>query len=136
MTLQVKYYVRRKAFTQPDGDTYVKIIKRDDKEISFEGFVLYDNGTVEYRQSSILESKEAVEWIEAIQQQSDELSKEEFEKAEDEYLKRAKDETWQLIESDLFRKYFGIDVVGEKQKSIMARVEKALKEEYELRTKK
>ena len=121
---------------EPNGDTYTKIIKTRRNEIYIDGFVLFNDGTIKYRQCWKLEPKEATKWIEAIQQQSNELSKEQFEKAEHEYLRREKEETRQWIESDVFRKYFGIDIVGRKEKSIMRKVEKALKEEHKLKKKK
>lgn len=136
MVLEVKYYVRRGAFTDPNADTYVKIIKTGRRKILFDGFILYDNGTTESRRTWELQGREATEFVEAVEERFDDLSKKEFKKAEDEYLRRESEETRQWTRSDRFRKYYGIDIIEGKQKSVMERVEKALKEEDKLRKEK
>lgn len=133
--LDVKCYVLRGAFTAPDGDTYVKIVTKQDqgqKLHSFVGFSLMNDGTIKFR--DVLEdvtARRAQKLIEVLQTQCEEISKEEFEKAETEYLRRVTKLNVSWRESDVFRKYFGIDIVTQEQKDIMDRVSKSLKKPRE-----
>lgn len=127
----VKCYVLRGAFTAPNGDTYVKIVTKQDqgqKLHSFVGFSLMKDGTIKFR--DVLENvpaTKAQKLIEVLQTQCEKIPKEEFDKAEAEYFRREAELNVSWRESDVFRKHFGIDTFTQKQKDIMDRVSKSLK---------
>jgi hypothetical protein len=66
-----------------------------------------------------------------LQQQFNEISREEFEKAEAEYLEREAPLYSSWRESSVYRKYYGIDVVTKEQREIMDRVSRFLKKPKE-----
>ena len=127
----VKCYVLRGAFVTPDGDTYVKVVTKQDqgqKLHSFTGFSLMKDGTIEFR--DVLENRpttKARELVEVLQTQCEKIPKEEFDKAEAEYFRREAELNVSWRESGMFHKRFGIDVITQKQKDIMDRVSKSLK---------
>ena len=129
--LDVKFYVLRETSTTLEEDTYVKIVTKKDqghKLYSFVGFGLLNDGTIKFR--DVLENvtaTKAQKLIEVLQTRCEEIPKEEFDKAEAEYLEREAELNVSWRESDMFRKYFGIDIVTQEQKDIMNRVSKSLK---------
>lgn len=134
--LEVKYYVVRNAFASPRGDYYLKTVAREkegEKLYSFALFGLLEDGTIEIREEFDSTVANAHEFLEQVQQQCNEILKEEFEKAEAEYFEREALLNLSWKESDWYHKYYGIDVVTKEQRDIMDRVSRFLKRQQETR---
>lgn len=133
--LDVKYYVLKDSSATPEENTYVKIITKQgqgQKFYSFVSFVLIKDGTVKLRDTLVdLTAMKANRLVETVQTHLEEIPKEEFQKAEKEYLNREAELNVARRESDVFHKYFGIDIVRPEQKDIMERVSKSLKKPKE-----
>lgn len=128
--LEAKYYILRNAFASPRGDSYLEIIakeKQGEKVYSFVLFGLLDDGTIELREELDSTAANAREFLEQVQQQCDEITKEEFEKAEAEYFEREAALNLSWRESDWYHKYYGIDIVTKEQRDIMDGVSRFLK---------
>jgi len=131
----IKYYLMKDDSIGLQCDNYLQAIKRDEEGEKFYSFVLFgllENGGIEPRDTrENLSAERAHELLEVIQSEFTEISEEEFEKAEAEYSRRVAELNKLWRSSDLFKKYYGIDVVTNEQKDIMERVRRFLKKTKE-----
>lgn len=135
MVPEIKYYKKRKTFTDPQCDIYLKAVTKeehDEKRYSFILFGLWKDGTIEIRDEIIdAPTANARELIELVQLQFIEILEEEFKKAEVEYFEREREFNISWKKSSVYRKYYGIDIVRKEQKDIMDRVSRFLKKPKE-----
>ena len=125
----VKYYIKR----TPECDRYLKLVTKRIQGEKFHSFVLFGllkNGSLEFKDYLIdAVTMIAHELVEQVQNEFEEIPKEEFDKAETEYFSRESELSDLWRESQ--RKYYGIDIVTKEERDIMASVSRFLKKTKE-----
>jgi hypothetical protein len=125
-----KYYIAKNAFESPEGDVFSKVTTRTENSVMSYHillFALLKDGTAKEMIELKGSDDEISDFIKSIQDLSDEISIKDFEKAEKEYYKRAKNLRIRWDASDIYHKCRGIDIVSKENHDVMNRVSNDLR---------